>query len=55
MKDLYPKKELAYIDYSDNIGDKDTARQLWDEFVELKDKWNRLCVERKTLLKKENK
>lgn len=55
MKDLYPKKELAYIDYHDNAGDVDTGGRLWKEFEVLKDEWNKLCVERKALLKKENK
>ena len=55
LTELYPKKELAYIDYTDNRGDSETAEQLYDEFKVLRDEWNSLVAERKELLKKESK
>ena len=51
MSELYYKKELAYIDYSDNKGDSETAEYLFDAFKVLRDKWNRLVAERKKLIK----
>ena len=52
LRELYPKKELAYIDYTDNAGDAETGGRLWCEFTEYRDKWNKLVDERRTLLKK---
>ena len=52
MTELYGKKELAYIDYTDNAGNVDTARRLWWEFVEYRDEWNKLVAERKAVLKR---
>lgn len=51
MSELYPKKELAYIDYTDNRGDEDIRNQLWGEFIPLRDKWNKLVAERKAIKK----
>lgn len=55
MKELFPKKEMAYNDYINNVGsDELTYDHLWEEFRELRDRWNRLVVERKELLEKTN-
>ena len=51
MRELRPKKELAYLDYQDNTGDSSGLRErLWDEFEHLRDRWNKLVDERKRLL-----
>lgn len=51
LQELYPKKELAYLDYVDNTGNTSGLRErLWNEFVQLKTHWNILIVERKRLL-----
>ena len=57
LTELYPKKELAYIDYRDNIGSNDEAfrGRLWREFDDYRNKWNKLVEERKVLLERENK
>jgi len=47
MRELQPKKDLAYIDASDNVG----VDYLWDEFRAYRDKWNELAAERRKLLK----
>ena len=54
MKDLHPKKELAYMDYCDNTGDNSGLRErLWDEFEQYRDRWNELVEERlKTLIER---
>jgi len=53
MKDLYPKKELAYIDYSENSGDNSGIRErLWYEFEDYRNRWNKLVKQRKSLLEK---
>ena len=50
MKELYPKKELAYIDYLDNTGDNSGLRErLWSEFERHRDRWNDLVAERKKM------
>ena len=51
MRELQPRKELAYIDYSENTGsDDDTRDRLWREFDRLRERWNTLVEERKALL-----
>lgn len=52
LRELYPKKELAYQDYRDNAGDEETGSRLWCEFTEYRNRWNKLVDERKVLLKK---
>lgn len=52
MRELYPKKELAYIDYRENTGDSETADRLFAEFRQYRDKWNALVEERKELLER---
>lgn len=52
MRELHPKKELAYMDYLDNTGDNSGLRErLWDEFERYRNRWNELVVLRKKLLK----
>ena len=54
MTSLYPEKELAYMDYLDNTGDNSGFRErLWDEYETLRDRWNKLVLERRTILKKQ--
>ena len=50
MTELYPKKELAYIDYRDNAGDEETGPRLFQEFEAYRNRWNQLVTERKALL-----
>ena len=50
MKELRSLKDLAYFDYMDNSGDRETGPRLWAEFDGLRRKWNALVVERKTAL-----
>lgn len=51
LKDLYPKKELAYLDYLDNTGDNSGLRErFWDEFDNYRNQWNKLVKERKELI-----
>lgn len=51
MRDLFPKKELAYMDYLDNTGDTSGVRErLWDEFETYRKQWNALVIERKELI-----
>jgi len=51
MRELYPKKEMAYLDYSENTGDNSGFRErLWDEFSRYRDRYNELVIERKKLL-----
>lgn len=52
MRELYPKKEVAYQDYRDNTGDSELAPRLWSEFNEYRNQWNKLVAERKLLLGK---
>ena len=40
MKELYPRKELAYMDAKENQSDR-----LWDDFRSLRDQWNILVDE----------
>ena len=55
MRDLYPKKELAYMDYSENTGDTSGLRErLWYEFEDYKNRWNKLVIERKELLRSQS-
>ena len=49
---LYPKKELAFIDYHDNMGDKELSSRLYDEFDRLRIQWNKLVAERKEAQRK---
>lgn len=50
MRDLYPKKELAYLDYLDNTGNNSGSRErLWEEFKRCQDRWNAFVGERKKL------
>lgn len=51
MKELYPKKELTYIDAQDNRGDSETFDRLWREFNNYRNQWNKLVAERKKILK----
>ncbi len=55
MKELYPKKELAYIDAQDNRGDSETFNRLWEEFEDYKRQWNKLVEKRKVLLNRNQK
>jgi len=56
MRELYPKKELAYIDYSENTGDTSgICDRLWGEFEVLRDRWNTLVDERKELVEAKQK
>jgi hypothetical protein len=51
MRELYPKKEIAYIDYSENIGDTSGLRErLWNKFEQYRNQWNGLVKERKRIL-----
>lgn len=51
LQELYSRKELAYLDYTDNTGNTSGLRErLWNECVRLNDYWNTLVVERKRLL-----
>lgn len=51
MRDLYPKKELAYLDYLDNTGNNSGLRErLWKEFKQCQNQWNAFVGERKKLL-----
>jgi len=53
MTELYPKKELAYMDYLDNTGDNSGLRErLWREFEQYQDTWNKLVKHRKEVLKR---
>ena len=50
MTELRPEKDLAYEDYRDNSGDKETGTRLFGEFRVLRDKWNSLVAERKKIM-----
>ena len=51
MRELHPKKELAYLDYCDNTGDTSGLRErLWSEFERYRNRWNVLVEERKLSL-----
>ena len=53
LKDLYPRMQLAYLDYRDNTGDNTGLRErLWAEYKYYEGHWNKLVDERYTLLNK---
>ena len=51
MRALFPQKELAYADYRDNTGSS-IAGNLWDDFVQYRDRWNLLVDEYEALKNK---
>lgn len=51
MRELYLKKEIAYLDYSENMGNTSGLRErLWEEFKQYRNLWNDLVEERKRIL-----
>jgi len=54
MREVFPKKELAYMDYTENTGaDRDFRERMWDEFTSLRDYWNSLLDKWEIFTKKE--
>ena len=50
MKIIYPEKELAYMDYTENAGSSSHRDRFWNNYKCLQRKWNSLVRERYTVL-----
>ena len=50
LKELHPKKELAYIDYTENAGSSSHREMFWNRYKNLQDRWNELVALRNGML-----
>lgn len=55
LRELHPKKEIAYMDYMDNTGSSSHRDMFWDIYKDYQDRWNELVTLRNGLLGKSTK